>query len=66
MDDRWVKDRLVNKVGDAEALKVQDAMDNGAAEKWLIRVDENGTSTATKINSAGSPIRGNAGKVAGF
>jgi hypothetical protein len=66
MDDMWVRKRLNEKVGRSDAQKIRDAMDNGTVEKWLIRVSENGSSTATKINANGSPIRGSAGKVAGF
>jgi hypothetical protein len=66
MDDKWVKDRLVDKVGRAEAVNVTDAMKNGSVEKLLIRVGEDGSTAATKIDANGSPIRGMAGKVAGF
>jgi hypothetical protein len=66
MDDRWVNKRLEDKVGREEAENIADAMKEGRVEKWLIRVEDDGTTSATKINAAGSPIRGNAGKVAGF
>ena len=66
MDDMWVKKRLIDKVGRKDALHIRDAMDNGTVEKWLIRVQEKGYSTATKINANGSPIRGSTGKVTGF
>jgi hypothetical protein len=41
-------------------------MKNGSVEKLLIRVGEDGSTAATKIDANGSPIRGMAGKVAGF
>ena len=66
MDDQWVKKRLNDKVGRMEAQSIRDAMDNGTVEKWLIRIRDNGSSTATKINPIGSPIRGSLGKVTGF
>lgn len=67
MDDRWVKKRLVDKLGmvDAEELSYQLSKP-GHVEKWLIRVMDDGSVGTTKINSAGAPIRGFAGKVKGF
>jgi hypothetical protein len=67
MDDAWVKKRLVDKVGLEEAENVKSAMNTpGGVEKWRIGVGEDGSASATKINAAGSPIRGQAGKVDGF
>jgi hypothetical protein len=55
MDDMWVQNRLDKKVGLEESEKISDLMNekNGSVEKWLIRVSEDGSSTATKINSTG-------------
>ncbi|AVS64770.1 hypothetical protein C8245_02835 [Paracidovorax avenae] len=66
MDDAWVDKRLVEKVGKEQAEAIRDAMDAGKVEKWLVRVDENGATTATKIGKDGNVLRGKAGKVAGF
>jgi hypothetical protein len=66
MDDVWVNKRLVDKVGIDEAAKIEAAMKNGTVDKWLVRVAEDGSSSARLIDSAGNAIPGNAGKVAGF
>ncbi len=66
MDDAWVNKRLVDKVGIDEAAKIEAAMKNGTVDKWLVRVAEDGSSSARLIDSAGNAIPGNAGKVAGF
>jgi hypothetical protein len=66
MDDVWVEKRLIGKVGESEALRIKDAMDAGKVEKWLVRVYENGTSSARIIDSSGNAILGNKGKVPGF
>jgi hypothetical protein len=67
MDDLWVMRRLRDKVGFEDAIKIENSMEkNGGVEKWLIRIGDGGGSKATKINSFGSPIRGDAGRLVDF
>jgi hypothetical protein len=48
------------------ALKIDKAMRNGTVEKWVVKVMPDGTNYASKVDSYGYVIRGNAGKVLGF
>ncbi|MCX7113139.1 MAG: DUF4150 domain-containing protein [Proteobacteria bacterium] len=66
MDDTWVRRRLVDKVGKEEADNITTSMNNSRVEKWLIRVEEDGTSNAKLIDLDGNVIRGNVGKVPTF
>ena len=66
MDNEWVSKRLVDKVGPEDAAKIRDATDKGSVEKWLIRVNEDGSSTARLIDANGNAVLGNKGKVPGF
>lgn len=66
MDDTWVRQRLESKVGMEEAARINQAMDEGSVEKWLIKVRDDGTATARKVDELGNAIRGNAGEVPGF
>ena len=58
MEDKWVSRRLEDSVGKIEADSIKEAMDNGTAEKWLLRVDEQGNVTGKILDSAGNIIRG--------
>lgn len=67
MDDVWVKKRLGNELSLEDAESIKSAMNQpGGVEKWLVRVNENGTATATKISQTGKLVRGQAGKIIGF
>lgn len=63
MDDRWVQNRLKDKVGPEEARNIRRAMDEGRVEKWKIQVKPDGSTGISKIDTDGNVIRGNAGKV---
>lgn len=58
MDDKWVRDgdRLENKVGEVEARKIRQALNNKNVEKWLINVNPDGTATKVLLDSVASKI----------
>jgi hypothetical protein len=58
MGDKWVSNRLEDSVGRVEADRISEALKKGKAEKWLLRVDEQGNVTGKILDSAGNIIRG--------
>lgn len=63
MDNRWVSKRLSSSVGFEKAAKIQEAMESGGVEKWLIKVKPDGNITIRKIDYKGNVIRGKKGVV---
>lgn len=66
MDDVWILKRLEEKVGIEEAQRIADSLRDGRVDRWLVRVAEDGATTARRIGSDGNAILGNKGKVPGF
>jgi uncharacterized Zn-binding protein involved in type VI secretion len=56
MSDPWIKERLADKVGNVEAAKIQQALDSGSVERWVIKVKPDGTSYVRKVDDGGYAI----------
>jgi hypothetical protein len=58
MSNTWLKggDRLIDKVGEAEARAIEKAMEKGTVEKWLINVKADGSSTMVKLDEFANKI----------
>lgn len=57
MSDDWLTDkRLIDKVGEAEARKISQALNKGDVEKWLVNVKPDGTATKVLLDSGASKI----------
>lgn len=57
MSDSWLTDkRLVDKVGEEEADKIRQALNNRSVEKWLINVQPDGSATKVLLNKGASKI----------
>jgi len=49
MSDKWINNRLDDAVGQETADQIRKAQAKGQVEKWLLRVDEKGAVTQTKL-----------------
>lgn len=64
MSDGWLQgektryDRIMDAVGESEAKAVRRAVRSGNAEKWLVRVDEQGGVTKRLLDAKGNLVKG--------
>jgi hypothetical protein len=64
MSDDWLKgintgrERIAEAVGRNEALRVEDALDAGGVEKWLLRVDDRGGVSKDVLDALGKVSKG--------
>ncbi len=59
MGNDWLTDRrLIDKVGEENAVEIRDAinMNNGTFEKWLINVRENGSARMIKLDNTAKKV----------
>ena len=59
MGNDWLTDRrLIDKVGEENAVEIRDAinMNNGSFEKWLINVRENGSARMIKLDNTAKKV----------
>jgi hypothetical protein len=57
MSDGWLTDkRLIDKVGEEEADKIRQAINNRSVEKWLINVKPDGSATKVLLDRGASKI----------
>lgn len=57
MSDDWLTDkRLVRKVGEEEADKIRQALNNRSVEKWLINVKPDGSATKVLLDRGASKL----------